>query len=150
MFHAGTAVRNLAEIVASQFLLFLEAKRAVVGRDHLKIVHAESLPQFLLIRLVTKGRGHHVLFAFKAWALIVGVIEKQVLRAGFGVSRQAKVTSVLYLAQRIVAAEMDDVYRRVGHLGEGNRAMNSFGLRASGARQSVEFRCRFSLCQSAL
>ena len=38
--NTGTAVRNFAEVVAPKFLLFLEAERAVIRRDHLKIVSA--------------------------------------------------------------------------------------------------------------
>jgi hypothetical protein len=36
MLDAGTAVRDLAEIITSEFLLFLEAERAVIGRDDLQ------------------------------------------------------------------------------------------------------------------
>ena len=98
MFHARTAVRNLAEIVAAEFLLLLEAERTVVGRDHLKIIHAKSIPEFFLIRLVAQRRRHHVFRAFKAGAFVVGVVEKQILRAGFGKSGQSEVPCVLNLA----------------------------------------------------
>src|SRR2546428_3012066 len=42
---AGASVRNFAEIAAAQFLLLLEAERAVVGRNHLQVVAPQSAPE---------------------------------------------------------------------------------------------------------
>src|SRR5262245_6966130 len=53
IFDSGTAVRNFAEVIAAEFLLFLETEWTVVGRDHLKVISAKALPQLFLIRLIT-------------------------------------------------------------------------------------------------
>src|SRR5262245_59166895 len=41
VFHAGSAVGNLSEIVAPKLLLFLETEGAMVGGDDLQIVAAQ-------------------------------------------------------------------------------------------------------------
>ena len=38
MLDAGAAVGNFGEVVAAHFFLFLEAERAVIGRDDLQVV----------------------------------------------------------------------------------------------------------------
>src|SRR6185369_13057924 len=45
---ARSPIGDLAEIVAAEFFLLLEAERAVVGRDHLKVITSKALPQLLL------------------------------------------------------------------------------------------------------
>jgi hypothetical protein len=52
IFDTRTAIRNFAEVIAAEFLLFLEAERTVIGRDHLKVIAAKTLPQLLLVRFV--------------------------------------------------------------------------------------------------
>src|SRR5207237_1279341 len=47
VFDAGAAIRNLAEVVTSEFFLFLEAERAVVRGDYLQVISAEALPELL-------------------------------------------------------------------------------------------------------
>jgi hypothetical protein len=42
----GTAVGNLGEIVASQFFLFLETKRAMIGGNHLKMIRFNPFHNF--------------------------------------------------------------------------------------------------------
>src|SRR5439155_18997694 len=65
VFDAGAAIRNLAEVVTSEFFLFLEAERAVVRGDYLQVISAEALPELLLIRFVAQRRRHHVFRAFE-------------------------------------------------------------------------------------
>src|SRR5205807_2681571 len=43
MLDAGTAVGDLRKIISAQFLLVLEAERAMVGGDHLQMVVLQSL-----------------------------------------------------------------------------------------------------------
>src|SRR5262249_44666561 len=78
-----TAVGDLAEIVAAEFLLFLETERTVVGRDHLKIITPKALPQLLLIRFVPQWRRHHIFRPFETFLFVVAVVEEQILWAGF-------------------------------------------------------------------
>src|SRR5712692_7147381 len=98
MFNAWAAVRNLTEIVATQFLLFLKAERTVVGGDHLEIVSAQSFPKLFLIRLVPERRGHDILCAFEPVLLVIGVIQEQILRACFRKRGKAHVTGSLNLS----------------------------------------------------
>ena len=48
---AGAAIRNLAEVIATELLLFLETERTMIGRDHLQVIASQAAPQHLLIRL---------------------------------------------------------------------------------------------------
>src|SRR5262245_39272840 len=111
----GSAIRDLAEVVSAKFLLFLETKWTVIGRDDLKIVAAKSLPQLLLIRLVAQWWRHDVLGALKAFLFVIGVIEKQILRAGLRKSRQSQIAGCLNFFECVVATEVDDVHGRVRH-----------------------------------
>src|SRR5262249_27107075 len=52
VFDTRPAIRNFAEVIAAELLLFLEAERTVIGRDHLKVISAKPLPQLLLVRFV--------------------------------------------------------------------------------------------------
>src|SRR5687768_1629489 len=72
--HARAAVRNLCEVVAPHLFLLFETERAVVRRDHLKVVARQPLPQLLLVPLLAKRRRHHPLCALEPFALIEAVI----------------------------------------------------------------------------
>src|SRR6202011_5296411 len=65
VFDAGTAVGNFGEIVAAQFLLFLETKRTMVGRDNLEMILLEAIPKFFLMPLFPQRRSEDVLRSFK-------------------------------------------------------------------------------------
>ena len=90
----GAPFGNLREVVLADLLLrrLVHAERTMVGRDDLEVVlgrcrfHSTSWCHFS-----RSGRRHHELRAFEAFALVVVVGEKQVLRAGFGVRGQAHV-----------------------------------------------------------
>src|SRR5689334_20972985 len=43
MLHSWSAIRDLREVVPSQFLLLLEAERTVVGRNHLQVITFQSV-----------------------------------------------------------------------------------------------------------
>ena len=49
MLDSRRAIGNFGEVTATEFLLLFHAKRAMVSRDNLEIVHFETLPQFCLI-----------------------------------------------------------------------------------------------------
>ena len=51
MFDPGTAIGDLSEVTDTQLFLLLEAKRAMIGRDHLQVVVFQPLPQLLLVPL---------------------------------------------------------------------------------------------------
>ena len=87
----GRAVRDLAEVVLAQLLLFGHAERAVVGRDHLQIVLRQPFPQHVLVPLLAQRRRHHVLGAVEARLLVVVVGQEEILRARLGVGGQAHV-----------------------------------------------------------
>jgi hypothetical protein len=86
-----SAVGNLAEVILAQFLLFLEAKGAMVGRNHLKRVARESLPELLLVPFFAQRRRENVFRAFESRSVHPFDGEKKILRARFRVSRQATV-----------------------------------------------------------
>src|SRR5262249_14419421 len=120
---AGPAIGNLAEVVAAEFLLLLEAERTVVGRNDLKIVSAKALPELLLIGLIAQWRSHDIFRAFKPILFVIAMIEEEILGTCFGESRQTEIPGSLHLFERIVATEVHDVYRRVRHLGNRNGTM---------------------------
>src|ERR1700683_3727991 len=66
MLHAGTAIRDLRKIIESHFLLLLETKGAVVGRDHLQMVTLQTIPQFFLMPLLAQRRRENIFRAFKS------------------------------------------------------------------------------------
>src|SRR5207248_3117534 len=106
MLYARRAVRNLREIITPQFLLLLHAERAVVRRDDLQVVRLQTLPQLSLIPLLTKRRRHHIFSALKARLFVVVVREKQILRASLSKRRQAPVTRLAHLSERVRAGKM--------------------------------------------
>src|SRR2546429_624678 len=63
---AWSAVRNFREVVLAEFLLLLEAERAMVGRDDLQRVFREALPKFFLMPLFPERRGENVFRALEA------------------------------------------------------------------------------------
>src|SRR4029077_14178646 len=52
MLDPGPSVGNLGEIIASQFLLFLETEWAVVSGNHLQVIAFQSIPEFFLMPLL--------------------------------------------------------------------------------------------------
>src|SRR5579862_7228999 len=55
MLDPGTAIRNFCEIILAEFLLFFETKRAVVSRDHLKMILSQSFPELFLMPFSRSG-----------------------------------------------------------------------------------------------
>src|SRR5450756_531781 len=70
VFDAGAAVGNLGEIVLAERLLVGETEGAVVGRDHLKVIVLEPLPEFRQVMFGTQGRGEDVFGALEILSLI--------------------------------------------------------------------------------
>ena len=70
MLHAGTAIRNLAEVVAPEFFLFFKAKRTMVRGYDLEVVSSQSFPELILIRPVPQRWSHNVFCAFKTFLFI--------------------------------------------------------------------------------
>src|ERR1700693_3003047 len=64
MFDAGPAVRDLGEVVLAE-LLFLQAERTVVGRNRLKGIPRQALPQLLLVPFFTERGRKDIPGAFK-------------------------------------------------------------------------------------
>src|SRR5262245_5088862 len=113
MFDSGTAVWNLAEVIAAEFFLFLETKWAMVGRDHLQVISTQSFPELLLIRLVAQRRRHDILRALETFLFVIAVVQEKILRARLGKRRQAKVARGLHFFEGVVATQVHDVDRRV-------------------------------------
>src|ERR1700733_11216751 len=82
MLNAWPSIRNLGEVIASQFLLLFEAERAMVGGNNLQVVSRQAPPQRCLVLAVAQGRRHHIFSAFEALLIVEAAIQKQVLRTG--------------------------------------------------------------------
>lgn len=83
MLHAGPAVGNRAEIIASSVLLPVQVKAAMIGRNSIDLASHKRLAQRGTVTGMAQRRAHHVLGARKAvLALlqIAGVVEHQILR----------------------------------------------------------------------
>src|SRR5262245_11113634 len=80
--------------------------------------------------------------------LIVAIVEKKILGTRLRIGGQTEIARSLHLLERVVAAEVDDVYRRVRHFRNSDRAVNTFGFSASRPRQRMIFRSGLSFGQS--
>ena len=66
MLHAGPAVGNRAEIVASAVLLPVQVKAAVVGRNRIDLAGHKRLAQSRTVAGMAQRRAHHILGTRKA------------------------------------------------------------------------------------
>jgi len=80
-----------------------------------------------------------VFCAFETGSVHVFQGEIEILRAGFGVCREAAVTSFADFFEGVVAREMNDVDGAAGHFGECDGPGGGFGLGGRGASESVIF-----------
>src|SRR5690606_18570374 len=111
------AVRDLREVVLAQLLLLLHAERAVVGRHHLELVHAQGLPEELLVALVlgAQRRGGDPLRALELAPLLtvrgqlILEAEVEVLRAGLAEHIGAASTGLRDLHRRLLSRDVDEV-----------------------------------------
>src|SRR5687768_1062231 len=103
----------------------------MVRRNDLQIVHLQTLPQFGLIRLVTQRRSHYILRAVKSWFVVVIQREKEILRTGFGKSRNAAIAGLADLVERISARQVNNVNRRLRHFSDRDCAMHALSFRDS-------------------
>ena len=76
MLHAGPAIGNFREVIASHFLLFFETKGAVVGGDDLQMVTLQTIPQFFLMPLLAQRRRENIFSAFKSGR--VEILERKI------------------------------------------------------------------------
>ena len=136
VFHTGKPVRDLAEVLSSQFLLFGESfesffhtKRAVICGNRLEIVGFKGLPEKLLVGALANRRGANVFRPIKAPVGIVFVREEEILRARFAVCRQAAVARLAYLFHRPMGRNMYDIDGHACHLAECNNTVRRFLLR---------------------
>src|SRR5204863_3687372 len=83
------AVGDEGEVVAAELLLAGVVERAVVRAPDPEVARLEALPQRVPVGGVAKRRRADVFGAFEAVAGEVGVAEREVLRARFGIDRAA-------------------------------------------------------------
>ena len=148
---ARTAVGNLREVVHAENLLVGKAEGAMVGGDDLQMIVFQPIPQLRLIFLLTQRRCQDPL------RVLEGVVvhrlferEQKILRARFRKGRQPAVARLAHLIQRVFAGEMNDIHRRAGDLGHGNRSLNGLGFGDRGTCECViNGRC-FSVSQRLL
>ena len=140
MLDARTAVRNLGEVIDAQFLLFLEAEWAMIGRDDLQRIVRETLPEFFLMPFLSQRRREDILRALESGDVHVFQREIQILRASLGVGGQPAVARLANFFERLVAGEMNDVDRRAGHFRQRDCARSGFGFGGGGTRKRVIFR----------
>ncbi len=134
---ARAAVGNLREIVFAEDLLVFETERAVVGGDHLQMIVLQTFPEFRQVLFGAQGRRENIFRAFEIRPLQLFDGEQQILRAGFGESRDAAVARFAHLVERVLRREMHDVHRHAGDLGHGDGAMHRFGFGDGGAGERV-------------
>ena len=113
--NARAAVRDFREVVFAHFLLLLEAKRAVIGGNHLQSVFRQSLPEFFLVPFFAQRRREDILGALETGGVHVFERKIQILRTSLRISRQAAVTRFSHFFERLVAGEMNDIDGCAGH-----------------------------------
>src|ERR1043165_4233952 len=137
---ARHAVRDLREVVSAQLLLVFHAEGAVVCRDDREVVVAQAAPEVILVVLEAERRGGDVASAFELvarFAAQVILVEEEVLRAGFGVGREAAIAGFHDALQRALRREVHHVDRDLRHLGQRDRALGAGGFGDFGPRQRV-------------
>ena len=135
--HAGHPVGDLGEVAAAEFLLLLEAERAVVGGHHGQVVGAQPAPQRALVLPRPQRRRGHVLGALEVRPGQVVQGQVQVLRAGLGEHVLAGVPGLGDRLQRLGGRQVHDVQRGAGHLGQGDRPVGGLGLQLRRPGQAV-------------
>src|SRR5262249_28176927 len=130
-------------------LLLFHAEGAVIGRDHLEIIHLQAFPKLRLIRLFAQRRCHYVFGAVEVFAIVINGKE-EILRAGLSKGGDAAIACLPNLVKGISPTEMNDVDRRLGHFGDRNGAMHALGFSHGGSRKGMIFRRGVSLRKRAL
>src|SRR5437016_7769411 len=108
MLNSGTAIRNLGEVIFAHLFLFLEAERAVISGDHLKMVLLEAVPELVLVPLLAQRRSEDVLGALEAGFVHVVNGKIKILWTGFRINGKATVAGLTHFFQRVIAAQVDD------------------------------------------
>ena len=142
MLDAADAVRDLGEVPESQFLLVLEAERAMIGADHGQLVHAQTLPEIALMSMThladvmriivsrPQRRAADPLGPLEA-RLTQGLLESQpqILRTGFGEDVATVMSRCGHLVQRVPSGHVHDVQRHIaGHMRQHDGPMRGFGF----------------------
>ena len=136
----GPAVGNFSEVVLAEFLLLLEAERAMVGGNHLQGVVRQPLPQFFLVPLLAQRRREHIFRGLESRSIHVFERKVQILRTRFGICRQAAIACLAHFFERLVAGKMHDIHGRAGHFRQRDGAAGGFAFRGRGTRQRMIFR----------
>ena len=88
MLHAGPAVGNRAEIIASAVLLPVQVKAAMIGRNSIDLAGHKRLAQRGTVAGMAQWRAHHILGTRKAVLALLqvaSIVEHQILRAGLDI-----------------------------------------------------------------
>src|SRR5206468_10518070 len=115
-------------------------ERAMVRAPDPEVARLEALPQRVPVGGVAKRRRADVFGAFEAVAGEVGVAEREVLRARFGVDRAAATVGAAHLLERRRAGDVHYEQRRAGDLGQADRPVRRLGLDELRAGEAVESR----------
>src|SRR6202040_2796503 len=122
VFDARTAIRNLGEVVSSQFFLVLETKWTVVGGDDLEMIAFETVPELFLMPLFTQGWSKNIFRTFEIGNIEVLNWEIQILRAGFCIDGKTSIAGLTNFLESLMAAQMNNVDRSSRHFRKSNRA----------------------------
>src|SRR5215813_2379538 len=107
----------------------------------------ESIPELVLVPLLAQRRSENILRALEARLLHVVERKVQILRTCLSIDRQTAIASLANFFERIVAAQMDDIHRRSGHLGQCDGAGRSLSLGGRRTRERVIFGSGLALGQ---
>src|SRR5215469_4911670 len=148
MLDARSAIGNFGEVIFAELLLLFEAERTMIGGGDLKKIILKAIPELFLVPLFAQWRSEDIFSSLEAGSVHVFEREIEILRTRLSVDRQSAIASFADLLECVVATEMDDIYRRIGHLGECNRARRGFGLCGRWASERVILRRSLPFCQS--
>ena len=134
---AGTAVRDLREVVLPERLLAVPEEGAVVGRDHGERVGAHRVPEHAVVRGVAGRRRVDVLRALEAGLCEVVYRPEEVLRARLTPDAPALLARTADRLDRLAAGDVDDVERRGGDSRELDGSVRRLALELGRPRDRV-------------
>jgi hypothetical protein len=128
LFERGNPIGNFREVVIAHFLLRMEIERRVIGGDSLDEAIAQPVPKYRLVAHIAQRWRHDVFGPFETRLLSGGFIQREILNECFDGDANTALACGDRLIESLPAAQVDNVRRGAGQLGERHQVMHPFSL----------------------